>query len=200
MNHRLRITLLLGALACGGAGSTLSACLIPDYCIFTYSKGDDWCRRMMGARMWPAGQPELATPIQTEEGAASGCRCMNSAEHDILSTMSPPEQFVELSGELAILARQECAALVPEGFEHNCMTLEGPDASGVDVPIPLGKSSECIGDCAYSNPPPGKDCPNPDPYECNDQPPPSNDDEADEAGTDTTTQDGGILMDLPRAP
>lgn len=111
------------------------------------------------------------------------------------------EQFVELSGELAILARQQCVAAVPEGFEHNCMTLEGPNASGVDDPIFTQKSSECIGDWSYSNPPPFKDCPSPDPYECNDQPSPGSDDEADEVGTeDGTTDEGGVVLDLPRAP
>lgn len=200
MNLQLRFSLLLGALVCGGTASALPGCLAPDYCIFISSPGEDWCRGMAGAVMWPAGQPDLAVPIKDEQiGDPAGCRCMNSAERDILMSQSPAAEYIDLSGELAIAARQDCVSLVPEGFEHNCMTLEGPNASTVEEPVAGAKSNECIGDCAYANPPPFKDCPSPDPYECNDQPSPGGDDEA---GTseDTTDEGGVILSDLPRAP
>lgn len=163
MNHRIRVSLLLVALVCGGSASAVSGCLIPDYCIFYYKNGVDWCRRMTGAMMWPAGQPDLAMPIEAVDGLPTGCRCMNIAEEEILMSESPVEAYIELSGELAVLARQECAALVPDGFEHNCMTLEGAMASSVDAPYLAGESTECIGECSYGNPPPFKDCPSPDP-------------------------------------
>jgi hypothetical protein len=199
MNYRIRLSVLVVALAGGGVSALSSACIIPDYCFFVPQNGIDWCRYVVDAKMWPTGQPELAVPI--DSGVAVGCRCMNIIEEDILMTESPVDEYIALSGELAILARQECAATVPEGFEHNCMTLDGPDASMVEKPFEGQESSECYGNCSYGNPPPFKDCPDPDPYECNDQPSPGNDDEADEVGPDdTTTDEGGLPSDLPRAP
>lgn len=201
MNYRIRLSLLCLSLVGGGISAFSSGCIIPDYCLFFPQNGIDWCRSVVDAKMWPAGQPELAVPIEGNGGSVTGCRCMNIIEEDILMEQSPVDEYIALSGELAVLARQECAASVPEGFEHNCMTLEGPDASTVDDPLEGKESTECLGTCSYTNPPPFKDCPDPDPYECNDQPSPGNDDEADEVGPDdTTTDEGGLPSDLPRAP
>lgn len=90
--------------------------------------------------------------------------------------------------------------IVPDGFEHNCMTLDGPQASTVDVPFAASPTFDCFGHCDYGNPPPFGDCPEVDPYECNGQTPPGGEDEVgtEDGGTDTT--DGGVFADLPRAP
>lgn len=194
----MRLPLLLVALTIGSAVSLVQGCIIPDYCIVTFSPGQDWCRTLDNALMWPAGQPELAEPVLAEgTGIPKGCRCMNTDEQVVMMTMTPEAQYIELSGELAIAARMECAALVPEGYEHNCMTLDGPQPSTLEDPVPGPSSNDCIGSCSLSNPPPFKDCPDPDPYECNGEPSPGED----EVGTeDTGTDEGGVLSDLPRAP
>lgn len=196
----VRASLLLAALTIGASTSLMQGCLVPDYCIFLYKPGLDWCRTVEGALMWPAGQPDLAEPIKTpENGDPTGCRCMNIIEEEIMMSMAPENEYIEISGELAIEARKQCAALVPDGFEHNCMTLDGPQASTVAIPFSGSESNECFGECAYTNPPPFKDCPDPDPYECNEQVSPGEDDVGTEDGT---TEDGGavIVTDLPRAP
>lgn len=200
MYPRLQASLLVLGLSSGVVASFLQGCIIPDYCFVTYSAGEDWCRPMVGALMWPAGLPGVAVPVLADDDSVpTGCRCMNDAEREIMITMSPEADYIALSGELAIEARLQCAALVPEGFEHNCMLLEGPQSSSIDAAYAGPTSYDCAGSCTYENPPPGKECPEPDPYQCNDQIPPGNDDEA---GTEESTDEGGVvvLTDLPRAP
>jgi hypothetical protein len=194
----MRLSLIVAALGFGAAASFVPGCLIPDYCFVTFHAGQDWCRKLDGALMWPAGQPDLAEPIFAEDqDLPKGCRCMNDTEQMVMMDQSPEAEYIDLVGELAIETRMQCAALVPEGYEHNCLTLDGPMASSLGDPFGGSKSNECIGSCSFGNPPPFGECPEPDPYTCNGEPKPGED----EVGTeDTGTDEGGVLSDLPRAP
>ncbi len=169
---------VLGAgLTLGLATSALaptSGCLIPDYCILIYAHGTDYCTWLDNAMMWPIGQPDLAEPVPVfdDDPGPTGCGCFNAAERKILDYGVPQQQYSEMFAAIEAAAREECHSSVPAGFDHNCFITEGPNAS---VPGPAdnptifnGGPGLCWGECHYTNPPPGKECPSLNPYECED--------------------------------
>ncbi|MEM9461110.1 MAG: PDZ domain-containing protein [Myxococcota bacterium] len=155
---------LIGACAAFGLAAFVGAsvpgssgCIIPDYCILVQSPGTDWCRNVAGAVMWPAGDPNAVEPIIGPGGMPpQGCRCFSDAEHQILNDEVPEPAYQQRVDELEVLARQECAALVPPGFDHNCFETATEPAS-VDIAFGNGAGS-CIGSCTYIKPPPGGTC------------------------------------------
>ena len=204
----LRPLALVGALALGLLGSSFGAggCLIPDYCIVVTTNGTDWCTRMDGALMWPIGQPELAEAVLADDDSSpTGCTCMNDGEAEILFSLAPAEDYAALVAEVESATRDACVALVPGGFEHNCLQyVDGLEilAPTFDSPAEGSPSSACIGSCSLvSDPPFGEPCDDPDPWECNDEEPPGGDETGggnetgggDETGTDTGFGPGPIL-------
>lgn len=162
---------LLGATALLGFGLTLGSgptgCIYPDSCIRVNSSGHDWCSNMANAQQWPAGGSfEDAQPIlRPDGGTPRGCRCFNDAEHQVLEDGVPECHLTELWDEVETATRQECQSLVLPGFDHNCWTISGPQASSVEDPFREGPGS-CIGNCEYGGPPAGGSCPELNPYEC----------------------------------
>ncbi|NVB40590.1 hypothetical protein G6O69_22310 [Pseudenhygromyxa sp. WMMC2535] len=156
-------------------------CLGLDYCIRINYSGIDWCMWMEGALMWPEGQPELAEPVAEE---IFSCVCFNDAEETILNDAMPEEQYGALVAEIEQSARESCAALVPDGFSHNCDEEEGDDSPGFTLPIAGESTKDCVGHCEFVNPPPGGSCRELDPYECNDE-------EADGGSDETGSDDAG---------
>jgi hypothetical protein len=147
-----------------------------------------------------------AEPILRPDGAAPrGCRCFNDAEHQILDDEAPQCRFEVFVDELEQATRQECQSLVPPGYDHNCWTKTGPQASVVEGWFLQGPGA-CIGNCEYGSPPVGGSCPAPNPYECatgdgGDEGCASEGDvESDtgDSGLDGTSSDtsGGILSDI----
>lgn len=157
---------VLGLIASFIAPSS-TGCIYPDKCIKVTSPGHDWCRNLTNALQWPAGGSiEDAEPVLQANGATpKGCRCFNDAEHQILEDEVPECHFDKLLEELEQAARQECQSLVLPGYDHNCWTVGGPDAS-VAEPEFFDKVGACIGNCEYGGPPAGGSCPDPNPYEC----------------------------------
>ena len=189
---RTHTRFLLLALGLGMVSSlTAPGCLIPDYCIEIYTPGVDWCRRIPDAQMWPSGQPQLAEPIiDPEGGSPTGCICLNDAEQQILTDQAPAIDYDQLLAQLEKAARDKCVSLVPAGFDHDCDTAEAlPEAPGQE-------SYECKGSCTFFNPPPFKDCPELDPYQCNGEGAGGNDEVGTESestdGTDTASETGVI--------
>lgn len=169
--HRRAWLLLPGGLALGAVAAFLApgtaGCLYHDTCIKVTSPGRNWCRNVANALMWPVGgSSDDAEPIVRPDGATPrGCRCYNDAEQQILRDHAPSCRFDDLFEELELTARQECQALIPPGYDHNCWTATGPVASVVEGEFREGVGS-CIGSCEYGAPPVNGSCPNPDPYEC----------------------------------
>lgn len=168
IRHRWWLLLggLLGftaAIVAPGAGG----CVYHDTCIKVTSPGHDWCRNVALAKMWPVGGSfEEAEPILRPDGSSPrGCRCYNDAEHQIFDDEAPECQYQEFLDDLEQAAREECQALVPPGYDHNCWTASGLEASVVEGRFENGAGS-CIGNCEYGSPPLGGSCPNPSPYEC----------------------------------
>lgn len=162
--------LLLGGLLGSTAAMlapTVGGCVYHDTCIMVTSAGHDWCRNVGLAKMWPVGGSFAdAEPIlRPDGGSPRGCRCYNDAEHQIFEDNAPECQYQEFLDDLAQAAREECQALVPPGYDHNCWTSSGPQASVVEGRFP-GGSGSCIGNCEYGSPPAGGSCPDPSPYEC----------------------------------
>ena len=157
---------LLGVLAAFLAPGT-SGCVYHDTCIKVTSPGHDYCRNVALAKMWPVGGSfEQAEPILRPGGATPrGCRCYNDAENQIFVDYAPECQYEEFIDDLEQAAREECQALVPPGYDHNCWTSSGSQASVVEGRYPNGGGS-CIGNCEYGSPPVGGSCPKPSPYEC----------------------------------
>lgn len=187
-----RCLALVGALALGLLGSSFGAggCLVPDYCIAVTTSGTDWCAQMDGALMWPAGQPELAEPVLTDDNVQPvGCTCMNDGEGEILDSAAPAEAYAGLVGEVEGAARDVCLSLVLDGYEHNCLQyLDGPDilAPTFDAPNEGSSSGACVGSCSYVGDPPfGEPCGDPDPWECNGEEAPGG------SETDGGTETGG---------
>ena len=179
---RKQASFLFIALALGiAAALTAPGCLIPDYCIEIYTAGIDWCRGLNDAQMWPSGQPQAAEPILDPEGGGpTGCICFNDAEQQIFTDQAPAVDYDKLRTQLEKAARDKCVSLVPAGFDHDCDTaFAAPEAPGQ-------KSFECKGDCTFVNPPPFKDCPELDPYQCNGEGAGGND----EVGTESDSTDG----------
>jgi len=95
---------------------------------------------------------------------------------------------------------------VPPGYDHNCWTTSGAQASIVEAPFP-GAMGTCIGSCEYGSPPVNGSCPTPSPYECatgGDSDDVGCDSEGDsetsdgESGLDETGSEtsGGIMADI----
>lgn len=142
-------------------------CVLPDVCPVVATKGTDWCVTMVGALMWPAGQPELAEPVRPEgKLAPDGCRCMNDDDDDTLLG-EPSDLRDALIEDVEKEARYACVEAVLDGYESNCFD-EQPDplAPSFGPPNPKDELSEdCIGACVLA----GNNCgPDPDPHECND--------------------------------
>jgi hypothetical protein len=157
---------MLGILAAFLAPGT-AGCIYHDTCIKVTSPGHDWCRNVALARQWPVGGSfDDADPILRPDGAGPrGCRCYNDADHQVFLDEAPECRLDGFIDDLEQAARQECQSLVPPGYDHNCWTTTGPQASIVDPLFPQGNGA-CIGNCEYGSPPPGGSCPNPSPYEC----------------------------------
>lgn len=196
---------LLGLLAALIAPST--ACVYHDTCIMVTSAGTDWCRNVALAKQWPVGGSfDDADPILRADGAAPrGCRCYNDAEDQLLEDQAPECRYDGFIEELEQAARQECQSLVPPGYDHNCWTTSGPQASIVE-PEFRGAIGACIGNCEFGAPPAGGSCPVLNPYECatgggGDEgcdAEDSSDTSGDESGLDDTGSgtSGGALDDL----
>jgi hypothetical protein len=131
------------------------------------SPGTDYCRNLAGAKQWPAGGSiDDAEPIlRPDGGSPRGCRCYNDAELGIFETKAPVCRFDAFLDELALATRQECQSLVMPGYDHNCWSAAGSNASIVEGPFIQGPGA-CIGNCQYGAPPAGGSCPQPNPYEC----------------------------------
>ncbi len=157
---------LLGAAAAFLSPGT-SGCVYHDTCIMVTSPGTDYCRNVALAKQWPVGGSfEDAEPIlRPDGGSPRGCRCYNDAESQIVLDQAPECRFEEILDDLAQAARQECQSLVPPGYDHNCWTESGPEASVVEGFFFDGAGA-CIGNCEYGSPPAGGACPEPSPYEC----------------------------------
>jgi hypothetical protein len=157
---------LLGLLAAFLTPGT-TGCVYHDTCLKVTSAGTDWCRNVALAKQWPVGgRFDDAEPILRPGGATPrGCRCYNDAEHQVFVDEAPECQFEAFLDDLEQAARQECQSLVPPGFDHNCWTVSGAQASIVEDRFEDGVGS-CIGNCEYGAPPAGGSCPTPSPYEC----------------------------------
>lgn len=107
-----------------GMLASSSACIIPDECIVVTSNGTDWCSNAVGALMWPAGHPELAQPVLLDRKPATGCRCFNSAENEIMWAELPADTFEEF--------KLECEELYGEGETGSIDETDGRDSDGVD--------------------------------------------------------------------
>ncbi len=144
-----------------------TGCVYPDQCIRVTSSGHDWCRNLSNALMWPSGGSiEDAEPVLYPNGTApQGCRCFNDSENQILDDEVPRCQYDSLLDEIEHAARQECQALVPAGYDHNCWITAGAQASITEGAFGAGAGA-CIGNCEYGNPPAGGSCPDLNPYEC----------------------------------
>jgi hypothetical protein len=145
-----------------------SACIIPDYCILIQTAGEDNCLALEDPQMWPAGQPmnNQSVPLSPNFPFAPGpvgCVCMNNTQQGIIDFETPQMAFDDIYADILQAARDECQSLVPPGWDNNCATA----IADATHPFDDGPGN-CIGDCAYANPPPFKDCPDdPNPYECN---------------------------------
>jgi hypothetical protein len=179
-----------------------------DTCIKVTTPGWDWCRNLALAKMWPVGGSfEDAEPVlRSDGGSPRGCRCYNDAEDQIFVDEAPECQYEGFLDDLAQAAREECQALVPPGYDHNCWTVSGPQASVVEGENSQGPGS-CVGNCEYGSPPVGGSCPSPSPYECatggygdegcapeGDAGTSTGDSGQDETGSDTSG--GGVLGDI----
>jgi hypothetical protein len=145
-----------------------SGCVYPDTCIKVTSPGHDWCRNLALAKQWPVGgtfEEDGASILRPDGFAPRGCRCYNDADNQIFHDMAPECRYEGFLDELELAARQECQALVPPGYDHNCWTTSGLQASIVEDHFRQGYGA-CIGNCEYGNPPAGGSCPEPSPYEC----------------------------------
>jgi hypothetical protein len=197
---------LLGVVA-GSLAPVAGGCVYHDTCIKVITPGTNWCRNVALAKMWPVGGSfEDAEPIlRPDGGVPQGCRCYNDAEHQILDEKVPECRYQQFLDDLAQAAREECQALVPPGYDHNCWTVSGSEASVVEGEFENGPGS-CVGNCEYGSPPMDGSCPNPSPYECatggfGDEGCESEDDFETSTGdsrVDDTTGDtsGGILADI----
>lgn len=196
---------LLGVVAAiATPGST--GCIYHDTCIKVTSPGHDWCRNMALAVRWPTGGSfDDAVPILRTDGAAPrGCHCYNDAEDQIFEQGVPECKLEQFIDDLEQAARQECQSLVPPGFDHNCWTTSGSQASIVEGVFFEGAGA-CIGNCEYGGPPAGGSCPDPTPYECatgGDGDGCGSGDESDtssgESGVDHTGGEtsGGVVLDV----
>lgn len=145
-----------------------AGCIYHDTCIKVTSPGHDRCRSIAFARQWPVGGSleEDGEPIVRPDGfPPRGCRCYNDAEDQVFEDKAPECRFDGFLDELEQAARQECQSLVPPGYDHNCWTTGGSQASVVDDQYSNGAGA-CIGNCEYGSPPVGGSCPSPSPYEC----------------------------------
>jgi hypothetical protein len=169
LRHRwwlLPAGMLLG-LAASTLGPGTAGCVYHDTCIKVTTPGTDYCRNVALAMRWPVGGSiDDAEPILRPDGASPrGCRCYNDAENQIFLDKAPACRFEAFLDELEQAARQECQALVPPGYDHNCWTASGPEASIVEGYFFNGAGA-CIGNCELGSPPAGGSCPEPSPYEC----------------------------------
>jgi len=157
---------LVGLVASTLVPST-TGCIYHDTCIKVTFPGRDWCRNLANALMWPAdGSIDDAEPILRPDGfPPQGCRCYNDAEQQIIRDHAPACRFEDFFEELELATRQECQALVPPGYDHNCWTTSGAAASVAEGES-RGPVGSCIGNCEYGTPPAGGSCPTPTPYEC----------------------------------
>lgn len=158
--------MLLG-LATSTLGPSMVGCIYHDTCIKVTTPGTDWCRNVALARQWPVGGSfDDADPIlRPDGGVPRGCRCYNDAELQVFADKAPECKLELFDEELELAARQECQALVPPGYDHNCWTMSGPHASIVEERFQSGPGA-CVGNCEYGGPPNGGSCPTPSPYEC----------------------------------
>ncbi|MCX4242030.1 PDZ domain-containing protein [Paraliomyxa miuraensis] len=182
-------------LALASLPPSTSGCVYHDTCIKVTSPGHDWCRNLALAKKWPIGSSfDDAESILRPDGAAPrGCRCYNDAEHQIFSDEAPECRLDAFLAALEQAAREECQSLVPPGYDHNCWTTAGSQASIAEGHFRQGDGA-CIGNCEYGSPPAGGSCPNPSPYECADGGGTDGNDGgcASEGGSETGTTDSGL--------
>ncbi|MCA9709036.1 MAG: hypothetical protein KDK70_24540, partial [Myxococcales bacterium] len=138
---------LLGILV-SSLGPASGGCIYPDHCIKVTSPGHDWCRNLANAIQWPAGGSlDDAEPVLDAEGdAPKGCVCFNDAEDQILDDEVPACRYEQLIEEIEQAAREECQSLVLPGYDHNCWTATGPQASTPGIEF-FGGAGACIGNC-----------------------------------------------------
>ena len=172
-----------------------SGCLIPDYCIVLEVEGSDACTTAENAMMWPINSPEDVQRVLEDGGAPVGCECMNAIEAQWIEDEAPQDQYLGFLKKIHDATRNECAAQVPPGFDHNCYTDE-ITFGVVFVNSGPTRSGSCLHSCPYFHPPPNGTCPDdPNPFECNDDGdiPTATGTETDTGmGTDETT--GGELL------
>lgn len=167
--------LLLTAATAGlalGFFAQFGGCLYKDYCIKVQNLGQNNCRYLQNAQMWPVGQPELAEPVPGSLGAEgpAGCVCFNSAEQDVINFGVPLGHWNALRDEMEAAARNACSSLATPGWDNNCHIDTGTNASTPSITNFFNGYGDCIGSCGYISPPPGGSCPSPNPYECNGEP------------------------------
>ncbi len=158
-----------------------SACILPDTCILIYTMGKTWCASMEGAMKWPAGQAEQAKPILSDEYMVPrGCTCVNDIEHEILTDQLPADAYAILRAEIEGAARENCLSL-SVGLASNCLLESDPNAPTIATEIVQdGVTGPCVGNCEYFRPPAYGECPDPDPFECEDIVDDAGNDEADD--------------------
>lgn len=178
--------LVIGAAVSVLASST--GCVLPDECILVSKPGRDWCAILVGAEMWPIGQPEDAEAVMDVQGAPRGCTCFNDDESQVLYDKAPESYYDILVASIDGAARLKCDSLVPAGYEHNCFEV-GVDGPAIETPFSPG-FGVCVGDCTYTH-----DCGDPTPHEC-EEIVEGGGDEAGEGG-DTGTNDFGGALDAP---
>jgi hypothetical protein len=198
---------MLAGIAASFATPSTTGCIYHDTCIKVTSPGHDWCRNVALAQMWPVGGSfEAGEPVLRPDGfPPRGCRCYNDAEVQVFTDEAPECKLEAFVDDLEQAARQECQSLVPPGYDHNCWTTAGSEASIVEGHYPLGVGT-CIGSCEYGSPPAGGSCPEPSPYECEtgdggdmgcdsegDVDTGTGDSGLDDTGSDTS---GGVMADI----
>ncbi|MCA9687271.1 MAG: hypothetical protein KC457_34240, partial [Myxococcales bacterium] len=97
-----------------------------------------------------------------------GCICLNDAEQEILDYGVPPVTYQQMLADIEAVARDNCDATVPAGWDHNCY-IDGGAEGSVPNDNPSffdGGLGECIGSCSFIHPPPNGTCPELNPYQC----------------------------------
>ena len=130
--------------------------------------------------------------VMTDKGVPQACVCMNDGEHEILADGEPAEHHAALVAEIGAATRSDCVAAIPDGYAHNCLQI----ADG-EVPAPLltnpyedESNPACVGSCnQIGDPPLGKPCEDPNPWECNGEEPPGAGDTG--GGGETGGETGG---------
>lgn len=123
---------------------------------------------------------------------------MNNTEHTTMDSEEPNEKYADFVAEPEQAARDDCASLVPPGYNHNCYTTDGIGASQPDLVFESGMGT-CVGGCSFFLEPKKGGCGrDPNPFECEkikesggDGDTGPDDSESDGAEAETAGEDGG---------